>query len=78
MVVVLVMALGWLAFSVIIFFRNRAQMAEMKTAVETTAALLWERFHLITCHKNHHRSTAGHSLRKRQRGPSRHVFVIVC
>jgi hypothetical protein len=38
-VVVLVIALGWLAFSIIIFFRNRTQMAEMKTAVETTAAV---------------------------------------
>jgi hypothetical protein len=36
-VVVLVIALGWLAFSVIIFFRNRAQTAEIKTASKKTA-----------------------------------------
>lgn len=37
-VVVLVIALGWLAFSVIMFFRNRAQTAEIKTAAKKTAA----------------------------------------
>ena len=37
-VVVLVLALGWLTFSVIMYFRNRAQTAEIKTAPKKTSA----------------------------------------
>jgi hypothetical protein len=37
-VVVLAIALGWLTFSVIMFFRNRAQTAEIKTAAMKAAA----------------------------------------
>jgi hypothetical protein len=42
-VVVLAIALGWLAFSVVIFFRNRAQTAEIKTAAKKTAAASMEK-----------------------------------
>ena len=38
-ILLVIVTCGWAAFSVTMFFRNRAQEAETATAVETTAAV---------------------------------------